>query len=976
MAERGPDGRFVSPALGVDQKILRERRAYESPEVNALLEQIDTLYDGYVNYLEENRAEQDREVIVDEVEALLREALALINETAMPAMDKARLYTHVGTSFTLDLSDGAFVNSQKTVRHDLLPEVLGASIYTHASKELARLLQDGPVSAALIEDDEAISSFVGVPDEVRHEIIARFCDLGLIKYEKDTIIFGNNKKAAHYMATGAVETARLVSRIFSADVPNTFNSLDDVAAAHARHNDARRVTNIEVRGKKDSVKILPINELRLGHQDSEHGLALVRSTIDMLREFSAEELPDVILVTNLIQGDFAHHQARRRAALVEGMDTNSEQFRIAQLLLDELRTLGIPIVVSLGRDDHAIAVDYTKDVMRELNGIAKEGSKENFIPYYESNKLMQDQRFQDHLRFQLRYIMPLCYTIGRRLRTAAEVSKATGGEIDHSEYIALYAHIVHGESLPAELGIEPEVIKQLGEWRKGICFVDDANLTLQSDTGEPHEVWYRHSVSFTPETLLANHMSVLLDILGTRGTNGLENPDLIMSGGAQEAVYATRNDSGAVVLPGLTDPNEYWKRGQYSTAVPGDPSRRLNLLRKRPNSPALYEVELKDTGEIIHTYISKEIMEKADSLPRMGIFELCDFQIGSPTARPDYQIKYLSYMLETATRMPIAIQFAGDIIHGHIYPGFSDESQAQGLIRLKSQKATVEKVMRAAFMNAPQALLDAVVDVLVQQGNHDEVQRTRIPNNNDSNVDYLMYVMRDLVDTPGEETKVRHDAIYHTPTGVPVPTWMGTSHYGAYTVKTAHYHLDRGAKGNTGGLPAYHAYQRAVGLGTDERADLLLGAHWHNPQVAMLGRKVVVVGGAMAEQSQFEDKLGYSARLAGSVVFLGGGKPLEVMFVGRKALDNHGVRHGFFTPENLAAHGYFDDPGFDVAKHGPHSRDDMPKSAQQKAYLRMARAASQLTDFETPQANPNGGGVQNKETRRIYAAAGRLATRR
>ena len=158
-----------------------------------------------------------------------------------------------------------------------------------------------------------------------------------------------------------------------------------------------------------------------------------------------------------------------------------------------------------------------------------------------------------------------------------------------------------------------------------------------------------------------------------------------------------------------------------------------------------------------------------------------------------------------------------------------------------------------------------------------------------------------------------------------------------------------------------------------------MGAHWHNPQSAVLGDKLVVVGGAMAEQSQFEDMLGYSAALAGTIVFIGDGKPPKVVSVTPEALDHHGVRNGWFTLENLAEHGFHDDAGFDVRKHGPYSPDYLPKSGLQKALRQLARQASQLTDFEAPVQGENeydeeGHPIKlNIQTQRILAVAAEKA---
>lgn len=914
-------------------------------------------------------------------------AVEIVSNAAVDPVERAELMLHVSELLTEHLDDDAKAAAERELYMEELPELLGTRIYAVLGREFADVLQDGPIT---LDDGfnvpEAMEKLSSLPSVVRGAVVKRFVELGLLDYAENDgetqLIFGKNKHAAERLKNGAVETARLVHKIVYSAVPkHEITSLDDVDGVYKSHDESSAVSRVEIKSDTTRAKILPINELRIGHQDARHGLQLVRDTIELLDTLTDEERPNVILVTNLIQGDFKHLQSGRRAALAEGVNTNDQQFAVAKLLLDELRATGIPVVLSLGRDDHRIAKDYTVDVMGELRGIAKDGGKENFVPYYQLNKIEEDAQFQKHKKFQLEYVLPLCYALGRSLRTAAEVEVDTNGALNTSEYLSLYAYVKHGEPLPPELGIDPELLVGLGEWQNGTCVVDDVDLVVSTEESET-EIWYRHSISgFTPETLLQNHMDSVLGALGAMGTNGVRLPDAIMTGGSQEAVYATRSGAGAISLPGLTNPGQAMGRKGQHTAVQGDPTRRMNLLRRRPSSPAISTYEKWDTGEIALSYVNKDLMERADSLPRMAVIELCDFQIGSPTARPDYQIKYLSYILELAKHMPIAIQFAGDIIHGNIYPGFADESQAIGLIKIQSQKQMVTSMLKGAFWEVPDSLLDSVVDVLVQQGNHDEIQKKRTPNNNDTNIDYIVKDFESILDKdkPGELSRVRHNAIFRTGTGVPVPTWMGRSEYGAYDILTAHYHVNRGMKGNSGGLPVYHPYARAVGLGHEERANILMGAHWHNPQSAILGDKLVVVGGAMAEQSQFEDMLGYSAALAGTIVLIGGSKPPKVVSVTPEALDHHGVRHGWFTPENLAENGFHDDAGFDVQKHGPYSPDYLPKSALQKALRHLARRASQLTDFEAPvqgeNVYENGKPVRvNAQTQRILAAAAQKAT--
>lgn len=870
-----------------------------------------------------------------------------------------------------------FAKIQHDIRHEVLPELIGEKAYREYGREIAHALRNGAIDLAVLGNNDEVPQLAQLPEEVREEVVNRFVDGRLIGRNKDgsKISIGRIKNALRGLEMGDMDTARYVRRIFAKETP-TVSSLDDVEKLYDEHDAERRVYKVRIPTDKPGAAILPINELRLGHQDGKPGIRLAREWAAKLKATPAEEQPSVILVSALLQGDFSHSQSNKRASLVTGMANMKNQFASAKMILDELRATGIPVIHTLGPDDHRLARDYTLDVMNELRDFAR--GSHSLITYYNQNQLQESDEFQEHKKFQLQYMLPLCYHLGRRLRSADEMSQQTDGEITRSEYLMLYDHIVLGQPIHPALGLDEESLKGLGEWYDNTVVVDDADIIIETPEHERY-FRYRHVETPSPDTISANTTEIQKKMLGNLGTNGYRLPDATISGRGQEATSITSSGRDVLVLPGMTDPRLSLESSQYYRMIPGDASLRANATRKRLWTPTMNEFGIDDNGDVWHRYINKKILDKADSLPRTAVFELCDIQKGSPTSRSDYFVQYLSYILETAERMPVVIQWAGDIIQGHIYPGFSDESQSIGLIRLKSQKLAIEDMLMKAWghPDIPRTLLDGVIDILVQQGNHDEQQRRSETSNSDSNIDYLIHTQQKIFDRRGQETKVRHNAIYHTSTGTPVPTWMGTTHVGAYTIKTAHYHILKGMKGNTGGLPLHHPYMRAQGHGEEEKADILMGAHWHNRQSGMVGDKLIVIGGAMAERSEFEDMLGYDAKLSGTVVFVGGGEPIEVRNIHAENFNRRPVKYGYFTPENLAAEGYFDDPGFDPTRHAQYSRG-MPKSAIQKALNDSEMAASQLAIHEAEIDNPNiydenGRPVSlNKLTERAFARARKL----
>ncbi|HET8884524.1 MAG TPA: hypothetical protein VFM68_03570, partial [Candidatus Saccharimonadales bacterium] len=117
----------------------------------------------------------------------------------------------------------------------------------------------------------------------------------------------------------------------------------------------------------------------------------------------------------------------------------------------------------------------------------------------------------------------------------------------------------------------------------------------------------------------------------------------------------------------------------------------------------------------------------------------------------------------------------------------------------------------------------------------------------------------------------------------------------------------------------------------------------------------------------------------GTIIEMGGGQPLSVEFVHEKAFFDQQIKHGFYTAESLADHGFHDDKGYDAYKHGPYSFDYLPKSALHKAILRGNRDASERIEHQTSPRNPNLYGPDGKPislnsvTQRAIDEAKRLA---
>lgn len=934
-----------------------------SADTIALLQSIDQAIEKYP--VASPQHPHTKEAHALRVSAIVDETYERIINSELPSQEISGLLVSTASTFALIESNKALAERNLSAMRKRLPGVIGTRNLNRIHREVALFLtehdtidfdQDMEILAARNDLPNVRSWPKNVVEELFHDLTERKILKGkeeVFNGEPLSSLRLSRPKAADLLIHGHLGTSAAVAEFYNTPIDEVIG-LEEAEEKHRAHDEARKVKVIDISTQRDSVKIMPINELRLGHQDQHSGFTFAKKQLTTLTTMPDEDKPDVVLFSNMLQGDFSHNRSRRGPTL--SISNNNSQFGLARDMIALATRTNIPVIVNLGPDDRALAEDYAIGVIAELKNAMSVHTADGHIPYYQKNKLMQDKRFNENLKFELDYAIPLSYRLGRSLRTAEEVSVLTNGEVRMSEYLLLFSYIKLGRPLPPELGIDPAMIVGPGETdENGVTIVYQFDLNAHTK-GDDYHIQFRHNPSLTPESLTGNHMTIPLAQIGNLGMMGEDLPDLFMTGRAQELAYATRSNVPVLSLPGMADPIMSLNSDGYFSDVAGDVSRRFNATRRRLIKPAIDTIEMMDNGNVVHHIATDGIMEKSRHLPRMRIFVFCDFQTGSPTARADYQIKFLSMVLDAAREMPVAIHFAGDLIHGNIYANMAHEAAAIGLMRPEAQKIALSTMLTRVFQDAPRPLIDAVIDVLIQQGNHDEVQNVRSFGNanNDSNIDYLIRDSKDLFDTPGEETKVRHDAVFLTAEGTPVNTWVGRSHYGPFVVNTAHYHVDRGVKkGDDSGLAAYHALQRARGIGNAELVDLFIGGHWHNEQLMLQGDILSVIGGAIAERSEFEDVRGYDARVAPTYIDIGGGLPTSVTFVHAKALIDQEVKYGYFTTESLNDHGFVDDKDFDPYKHGIYSFDYLPKSALQKSIRRINRDASERIEFAGTITNPN-----------------------
>jgi len=142
-----------------------------------------------------------------------------------------------------------------------------------------------------------------VPGEILKQIINCFVEAGLIKIGKNSKLSQTSVGKNTDLGFDALKNAFIAQRFTGPEIvarPPIINSLDDVKRVYARHNEATRVKIIKIKLDKPEVKIQTIAELLIGNQDS--NIDYVDRELDLLEKMPKENLPDILIISGIIQG--------------------------------------------------------------------------------------------------------------------------------------------------------------------------------------------------------------------------------------------------------------------------------------------------------------------------------------------------------------------------------------------------------------------------------------------------------------------------------------------------------------------------------------------------------------------------------------------------------------------------------------------------------------------------------------------------
>lgn len=723
-----------------------------------------------------------------------------------------------------------------------------------------------------------------------------------------------------------------------------FGSLREIGGV----DETAQVQEVSLTTKKNKAKILYLSELLIGNRASD--VDFFMEAVDYNAALPEEEKPDAIVLSGLLQGDYKYKQKPLRSTLRPGLQDMEQQFKFASEALKYAGRVGVPVVYTLSSEDRAVAEAYTDVVFRKMQKQAKD-SDEGPSPH--TDKLRQHPEWISHYRFQTDVVLPYCLRAGRRLRTGEELAEINDGEVNVDEYLLLWQthqRAAQGKrpKKSARQAIDFEHLRNTPE----LSIVDDFNHEIRTKK-KRYKDRVRHHIGLTAVAKRNNHLASALAWRGQDAAAGKDDTDNLIVMHEQEAVGVLMPEgTGIHSIGGMLNPDSYKdEKGSIATAY-GNSIHRQRTTRRRAHSPSGTSIERHDDGRQRITIHNKKLRELSESIPeRTAVAKFCDWQTGSITARPDYQAKFVDIVLHKITEdHDVVIVGGDDFVHGRNYPDFPNESQSTGLMSMDSQIAFVRGLLDQSLREMTPEKMERLKGVHNIIGNHEWNSGTRKWHGYSFN-DYFIDAFREAFIANGysyEEARRRvttTDTLV-TPTGEPLKTQSAVVYLGDMGIESRHFSMERGGKGSGGNIPVYQSHEQTTGVGAVKKSvDVMINGHWHHPQYAVFGDKLVVVNGSLAGISGYEYERGYRPVISGLVLYVGGGKDPEIEFILEDALINHKIESGPYSDKEIRANeGYRDDRDFDPKRDGILLPESFAKSALQKKIRRDMRAASESSD--------------------------------
>ncbi|MDP2856177.1 MAG: hypothetical protein Q8N90_03640 [bacterium] len=501
-----------------------------------------------------------------------------------------------------------------------------------------------------------------------------------------------------------------------------FTSLEELAKIQQEDLNNKTIGTREVSVDSDSLKLVFLGELALGHQFSD--VKLINYFLPELERIN----PNFVISSDFVQGDFRGIQVDRLRTLtrVGRLNKVAAQYKAADLVLQKMeKVVSQEVLYQLSDDDYQISVSRALIAMEQYMGLRRSGLSSLFP---EEIKRLSGEDFRRFMKLQWKVIQPYMYRIGRALLNANEVKSIIGDA--HSEYLLIVFILLfekRGIPIPAKWKLVVDLEALHGDKKKSKRMVtpDPLLLKLPEKFGNK-EILVVHNNGFSPVTMYLNSLMIPETVIRQLQMRGVETPFMMLDfhqerfcGAKVGKTIQGKSDTYIFNLPGCKDTildasNRI--KSFNSMNILTDKVHRQNTFRKEPSTSGITCFEIFPDGRLkfrLLTHKMERVLEAQKDKPeeRELLAVMQDLQLGSIQMRPEWNIKALDYALYT--RNASIVDFNGDIIHGINYKQTYSENRPKRLVSVRSQQAFTRKLF-LPFFPAPN-----VKKVRMRVGNHE-----------------------------------------------------------------------------------------------------------------------------------------------------------------------------------------------------------------------------------------------------------------
>lgn len=408
---------------------------------------------------------------------------------------------------------------------------------------------------------------------------------------------------------------------------------------------------------------------------------------------------DTVYIQGLIYSTYYHNQTSRRMLSDPTYESLASRLQAAHKIIEQLNAAGIKVVYQMGDEEYHLYEDLFKVYVREQGVIGN-----NFL---EREDLRS--RFDWVRPIIIQQLIPYLIRSGEDVVNfyTDEANKTNVSEVCHALKKAL-------EGFP--LGnlakyVNPKYLKDSDMFKVVYSTID------KFDKDDPAiSVDLISNPNFSTITQYSRANAGVIKNLryyqsGAVKREGKEEiPQLKVDSRQGFMSVAYQGDELTMNVPQMINDGYYIENHELLSGIKEhvleDPThKRVTQSQTRPNYPGGWIV----TGDIREKMIivpyyrrPREMMEYVQKtgtgmpLKTKGLIN--DWQTGSPTERPYYDIKFMDYLFYKCN--PTGLTINGDLQQGHNYPKFPNESRHLGSMSVTQQMVSNTKLVRPYMRDA------------------------------------------------------------------------------------------------------------------------------------------------------------------------------------------------------------------------------------------------------------------------------------